>query len=128
MEFKPDSLEAVIFFLAYVKAFNIMQITTFEDVLKKGILDEAEATLIESVIIGMQKTDTELESAIRETAQRTDKLDHILLALNRTLKAQNAICNIHEDKRPETVEGDQPTDTVRGLQEVCEGEAIHPLS
>lgn len=86
--FKADSLEGTVFYLAYCK--GILKGLSFhiQRALDKGILDEAEMVLIESILIGMTRLDGEFEQAVEHCLARTEKAEHILLALNRVLKQE----------------------------------------
>ena len=91
MDFKESTLEHAIIYLAYVKAVSkkfSMHIGAFSE---KGIFDEAEQALIESLQIGFMRLDGEFEQAIEHCLARTDKQEHILLAINATLKKQELI-------------------------------------
>lgn len=88
MDFKENTLEHFIFYSAYSKAVIKSIAANIQGLVEKGMLDEAEMALVDALLIGMAKTDGEFEQTLEQCMQRTDKGDHILLALNAVLKAE----------------------------------------
>lgn len=89
MDFKENTLEHFIFYSTYSKAIIKTIAKNIQGLVEKGMLDEAEMALVDALLIGLAKTDGEFDQTIEHCMQRTDKGDHILLAMSRVLKEQN---------------------------------------
>ena len=86
MDYKECSIEHAIIYLTYAKAIIKPLSEHINKFCSKGIFDEAEQALIDSLLIGMTRLDGEFIQAIEHCLQRTHKSDHILLAINQVLK------------------------------------------
>ena len=84
--FEVDTLEGAILYMTYMKAVLKKAGEHLEGFLRKGVLDDAEAALIESLLIGATKMDGEFEQAIDHCLRRSDKLEHLLITLSRLFK------------------------------------------
>lgn len=81
MTFKPDSLEAFIFYLAQQKALQRMQKKTLLNTQNLGLCDEEESALCDSLMLGLDRLDKEYEQLLLRLCQRTEKGDQIVAAL-----------------------------------------------
>ena len=88
-DFKPDTLESLIIYLAYIKSFLRVSKSNFIQTLQLGVLDDAELALMDSLLLGFERLDKEFADTIEHCVARSDKADHILLALNKILKGTN---------------------------------------
>lgn len=85
---QPNTLEHFILYAAYAKSIakqikaNILGMTSH------GMLDDAEGVLVDALFISFEKLDTDFEEVIKHCLARSDKADHLVLAVNRTLKEQ----------------------------------------
>lgn len=85
MEMKTDSLENFIFLTAYYKALVKSMGQKLRESTNSGCLDDAELALTDALFIGLAKTDRDFEEVIKHCMERSDKVDHIKLALLREL-------------------------------------------
>lgn len=86
--FEVNTLEGAILYMGYMKAIIKEAAKHMESFLKKGVLDDAEAALIESLLIGATKMDSEFDQAMEHCIARSDKVEHLLLSLARLFKEQ----------------------------------------
>jgi hypothetical protein len=102
-QFEVNTLEGAIMYMGYMKAIVKQAAIHLESFLHKGVLDDAEAALIESLLIGATKMDSEFDQAMEHCMLRSDKVEHLLLTLARLLKENkqektNDGLHIHESQ------------------------------
>lgn len=81
MEVKPYTLEHFILYAAYTKTLVKMISKNVQGFVDKGILDEPESALADALLLGLDKADYEFSQLIEHCLTRTDKGDHLALAL-----------------------------------------------
>jgi len=87
MEFN-QTLESSILYLAYSKTILKELAKNLRGLENLGIFSESEIVLSESIQIGFDRLDKELENIIAECVDRSDKTEHLLLSLNDTMKGK----------------------------------------
>lgn len=85
-ELKDGTIEHFILYAAYLKSICKVHFGTLKGMIDSGILDVTEEALIESALLGASKLDDDLEELIKKCSSRSDKVDHLVVALNNLKK------------------------------------------
>lgn len=85
-ELKEGTTEHFILYAAYVKSICKAHLGALKGMIDSGILDVTEEALVESALLGASKLDDDLEELIKKCSSRSDKIDHLVVALNNLKK------------------------------------------